>query len=223
MNRPKFAWFKRNGARTAVMAAASGIVTVVACYPGEPTDIGELDMVATFYDTARNYGTNNSYLVLDSVFHIRDTANTDTVQISRAFDQQMIALVNANMQALGYTVQDTSGGNQPDVYMAVSITASRNYQAYSFYPWWGYPGYPYWPCCLGGGWGWPVSGVSSYRVGTVFIDMVDTRESTTEGTIKVIWDASLNGLFEGTAAQSQQRIDRLFNQAFTQSPYLRTN
>jgi hypothetical protein len=224
MNRPKFAWFKRNLGRVTATAAASGIVTVVACYPGQPTDIGELDMVVTFYDTTRNYGINNSYFLFDSVFHIRDTANpADTVSISRAFDQQILALVNSNMQMLGYAPQDTSGGAQPDVLMAVSITASRNYQAYTFYPWWGYPGYPYWPCCLGGGWGWPTTVVSSYRVGSMFIDMVDVGESIAQDTVRVIWDGAINGLFEGTAAQTSERIDRTVNQAFVQSPYLQTN
>ena len=167
-------WLRGRWGRLGTVMAAGGLVAAVACYPGQPTDIGELDMVTTFYDTAFNYGQNNTYFLFDSVFHIRDTANpADTVNISRMFDSQILALVDSNMRSLGYQPQDTSGGSQPDVYMAVSVTASRNYQAYTFWPWWGGGWYPWWPCCGGGFWGWPTTVVSSYRVGSLFIDMVD--------------------------------------------------
>jgi hypothetical protein len=203
--------------------AALAITTIVACYPGEPTNVGELDMVTTIYDTAFNYQTNGTFFQFDTVFHLRDTANpADTVSISRQFDQQMINLVKTNMLALGYIESTPSATSQPDVYTSISITASRNYQAYSFYPWWGYPGYPFWPCCLGGpGWGYPTTVVTSYRVGTIFIDMIDVDQTIAKDSIDIIWDGALNGPFEGTEAVSVERIDRLFNQAFLQSEYLR--
>ncbi|MEE8362342.1 MAG: DUF4136 domain-containing protein [Gemmatimonadales bacterium] len=96
-------------------------------------------------------------------------------------------------------------GFQPDVITSISITASRNYQAYTFYPWWG----------------WPTTVVSSYRVDTIFIDMIDVDQSIASDTIEVIWNGAINGPFEGTEAVSMERIDRLFNQAFVQSEYLR--
>ena len=200
--------------------AALAITSVVACYPGEPSNIGELDMVTTVYDTAFNYQTNRTFFQLDTVFHIRDTANpADTVSIDRQFDQEMINLVKTNMVNLGY--ESVQSGTQPDVITAISITASRNYQAYSFYPWWGYPGYG-WPCCVGGpGWGYPTTVVSSYRVGSVFIDMIDVDRSVSTDTIQVIWNGTLNGPFEGTETVTAQRLDRLFNQSFVQSEYLR--
>lgn len=216
---------RRLAGRGIVSCGAVGIAVVAACYPGEVTSVGELDMVVTIYDDTFNFKQNATYFLFDSVFHIQDTSNpADTVSISRAFDQQMLALVRTNMGMLGYMPQDTSGGAQPDVYTAISITASRNYQAYSFYPWWGYPGYGGWPCCLGGpGWGWPTTVVSSYRVGTVFIDIIDTDRSTARDTITVIWNASLNGPFEGTEATTSERIDQLFNRAYEQSAYLNVN
>ncbi len=220
MHRPKFN--RVTWARGRVLGAVAGlaITTIVACYPGEPSNIGELDMVTTVYDTAFNYQTNRTFFQLDTVIHIRDTANpADTVFISRQFDQEMINLVRTNMVNLGYV--SVPSGTQPDVITAISITASRNYQAYSFYPWWGYPGYG-WPCCVGGpGWGWPTTVVTSYRVGSVFIDMIDVTRSISTDTIQVIWNGTLNGPFEGTEAVTAQRLDRLFNQSFVQSEYLR--
>ena len=218
--------FRRLAGRGAAVGAASAIAIIAACYPGEVTSIGELDLVATIYDDTFDFRQNATYFLFDSVFHLRDSTNPgDTVSISRQFDQQMLALVRTNMARLGYTVQDpTTGGAQPDVYTAISITASRNYQAYTFYPWWGYPGYPGWPCCLGGpGWGWPTTVVSSYRVGTIFIDIIDTERSIARDTISVIWDAAINGPFEGTVATTTERIDRLFNRAYEQSAYLDVN
>ncbi|TDJ54096.1 MAG: DUF4136 domain-containing protein [Gemmatimonadetes bacterium] len=185
--------------------------------------MGELDLVATIYDTAFNYQTNRTFFQFDTVFHLRDTANpADTVSISRQFDQQMINLVRSNMRSLGYIDSTPTQNFQPDVLTSISITASRNYTAYSFYPWWGYPGYPFPPCCFGGpGWGWPTTVVTSYRVGTVFIDMIDVDQSIATDTIQVIWNGAINGPFEGSAPVSMERIDRTFNQAFVQSEYLR--
>lgn len=215
---------RRLAGRGAAGCAAVAITVIAACYPGEVTNIGELDMVVTFYDDTFNFRQNSSYVLLDSVFHLRDTTNPgDTVSISRQFDQQMLNLVRTNMNALGYTVQDTTGGALPDVLTAVSIVASRNYQAYSFYPWWGYPGYPYWPCCLGGGWGWPTTQVTSYRVGTVFLDIIDVGRTIARDTITVIWNASINGPFEGSEAVTTERLDRLINRAYDQSGYLDVN
>jgi hypothetical protein len=223
MHRQKFnrlTWARR---RALGAVAAVAITAIVACYPGEPTNIGELDLVATIYDTAFNYQTNRTFFQFDTVFHLRDTANpADTVSISRQFDQQMINLVRSNMRNLGYIDSTPTQNFQPDVLTSISITASRNYSAYSFYPWWGYPGYPFPPCCLGGpGWGWPTTVVTSYRVGTVFIDMIDVDQSIATDTIQVIWNGAINGPFEGSEPVSMERIDRTFNQAFAQSEYLR--
>jgi hypothetical protein len=221
MHRQKFNRLTWGRGRVLGAMAALAITTTVACYPGEPSNIGELDMVATVYDTAFNYQTNRTFFQLDTVIHLRDPDNpADTVSISRQFDQQMIALVKTNMVNLGYD-SVPSTGPQPDVITSISITASRNYQAYTFYPWWGYPGYG-WPCCLGGpGWGYPTTVVSSYRVGTIFIDLIDVDQSIATDSIQVIWNGAINGPFEGSEPVTMERIDRLFNQAFVQSEYLR--
>lgn len=203
--------------------AAVAITVTVACYPGEPTSVGELDLVATVYDTAFNYQSNSTFFQLDTVFHVKDSSNLgDTISISRQFDQQMINLVKTNMTNLGYTEVIPDATTQPDVYTSISVTASRNYQAYTYYPWWGYPGYPYWPCCVGGpGWGYPSTVVSSYRVGTIFIDMIDVDQSIAKDTIDVIWNGAINGPFEGSASVNMQRLDQTVDQAFNQSQYLR--
>ena len=222
MHRQKFNRLTWGRGRVLGAMAALAITAIVACYPGEPTNVGELDMVATIYDTAFNYQTNRTFFQFDTVFHLRDTANpADSVFISRQFDQQMINLVKTNMRNLGYIDSTPSLNFQPDVYTSISITASRNYQAYSFYPWWGYPGYPFWPCCLGGpGWGYPTTQVTSYRVGTIFVDMIDVDQTVATDTIQIIWNAAINGPFEGSELVTVERIDRTFNQSFVQSQYL---
>ena len=51
--------------------------------------------------------------------------------------------------------------------------------------------------------------------------MIDVDQTIAKDSIDIIWDGALNGPFEGTEAVSVERIDRLFNQAFVQSEYLR--
>lgn len=217
----RFRVVRRLGGAATVLAAA-GIAAVAACYPGDVTNVGELDLVVTVKDDTVNFRANSTYFLLDSVFHVRDTANpADTISISRAFDQQILNLVRTNMNSLGYTLVSNA---TPDVIVGVSINATRVYQAYSSYPWYGYPGYPWWPpVCCGPGWGWPGGVVvTSYRAGSVFLTMIDTDKSVAADSVVVIWEGTINGPFEGSSADAQARLDRTINQAFEQSPYLAT-
>jgi hypothetical protein len=86
---------------------------------------------------------------------------------------------------------------------------------------WGFPGW-------GWGWGWAYPGffpptVSTRRTGTLFVQMAYTKEIDPNGYMPVMWTLIVDGLFEGSTAGIQNRIDNTVDQGFTQSPYLIIN
>jgi hypothetical protein len=51
--------------------------------------------------------------------------------------------------------------------------------------------------------------------------MVDPGQESTDGSLRVIWTGAINGLLSGT--YEFDRIKTGIEQAFRQSPYLKTN
>jgi len=89
---------KRVGCATLV----TGLVAVLSsCYPGDVTNITELDLVVT---AARpDYAfTKKTYFMPDTVFYIQaDSMAPDT--FDHAFDDDIDAAVARNLSAAGYT------------------------------------------------------------------------------------------------------------------------
>ena len=187
----------------------------VSCYPGQPLNTSDLDVVVTLYDTHANFSTKHTYAMPDSVIHIADSSE-NKIEVGRQYDALILSEINKNMVKAGFTrVANTI---QADV--LVLPTASLTiYVGYT-------PGYWYWggwfyPPPPGGGWYYPYppGQVYTYPIGTLFIDMVDPVD-TTQKRIPSIWTAALNGLADG-AVTTSTRITNGISQAFIQSPYLK--
>ncbi|MCH7475323.1 MAG: DUF4136 domain-containing protein, partial [Gemmatimonadetes bacterium] len=123
----------------------------------------------------------------------------------------------------GYLEEADPTNNTPDVVFLVGAWAVTNTNAYIGYPWWDWWGwYPGWGCCGPGyGWGYPSAPVVvRYDTATLVITMVDPNRAAVD-EIPVVWVAGMNGVLGsgGTTIRITDGID----QAFDQSPYLRTN
>ncbi len=122
--------------------------------------------------------------------------------ISPLMTQRIVDAVDAQLRAKGWTQVAAVG----DVAVAAHVDSHREYEMDAFY------GGPYW-----GGWGWSGWGgwggygstrVHSYTVGTLAVDMFDTR------TRQAIW----RGIAEGTVkrdpaaatADIQSAVTRMF-------------
>lgn len=215
----------RKFARFQPVLAAVGLSLVVACYPGEITNVAQTDIVATLFDRTADWGSFQEISVLDTIVHIVEEG--DTLPISRDFDQEIINLVRQNYAALGYTLVDPDAvdpDNPPQTFALIEVTASTTTVIWQNWPWWGgwgwYPGWPGWG--PGWGWGYPccggVSGVQ-YTTGTLLIDMLNAQDAVGD-TIPILWSAAINGLLSSSTASTSQRLTRNINQAFTQSEYL---
>jgi Domain of unknown function (DUF4136) len=209
----------RTLARVGACAAALAVAVLTAsCTPGSEITAAESDVVATLYDGAFDFGAIQSYALPDSIIHITgDTDDADSPLLSRAYDDEIIARIAGELDAMGWTrVTDPSTA---DVVVLVGATARVDLASYS--PWYGYWGwyYPY-----PGGWSWyyPYPVVSyNYTIGTLVILMtdLDSANPNTE-TYEVPWVAAINGVLDDDTADKQSRISRGIAQAFDQSPYL---
>jgi hypothetical protein len=213
---------------------------LASCYPSDSVSYSDLDLVATIYDQDKNFSDLKTYVVPDTIVHLIDTTDpSNNVDITRKFDQQIINLVNENMVNNGYVKELDPENNPPDIILAISAMASKNYNVWYWYPyywygypgwgwywgyknsdyWWGwYPGYPGW----GGG-----STVTSYTTGTLIMHMHDMSGyqniDPSKDTIPTIWLSTINGLLGSSTNTTSNRLDYSINQAFNQSPYLKIN
>ncbi len=213
-----------------IAAIALIIATLYACYPGDTVTYADLDLVATAHDTDFDFTQVKTYYLYDSIVHLKDTLNPENnVDLSRQFDDFILDMVRNNMTAYGYVRETDPENNAPDLVFTLKAMGTKNYFVYSYYPsyyWdWGWGWYykntdywyPYYPPYWGGTY------ITSYEVGSLIFGLHDVRNVTpTTDSIPIIWNADINGLLGSTAATLERRLEYGVNQAFEQSPYLKT-
>jgi len=214
--------------RLLLLAMIGALMALYACYPGGATNVADFDLVITLFDETYDYSAAQTYAMPDSVVQLPDSLQT----IDPATQATILSTVEANMTALGYTrIANPDPANQPDVVVLCSST-TQDWAAWTSYPWYGYwgwwGGWGYYPPGYNPGWGWgyPPAGGSaySYTVGSIIITMMKALPDggqVTDMEAQAVWGAGINGLAEGGG--EQKRIEDAINQAFAQSPYLKTN
>ena len=186
---------------------------LMSCQKDPDTD--KLDnsyMVLTNYDSDTDFGSINSFFVIDSILIINDQSKP--TYWKNANSQKIIDAYNDNFTACGYT--QVAKGDDADVVLQLSYISNTYYFANSVGPWWNsYPGYWNW-----GGWGWyyPFSFYYSYSTGSVIGELVN-RKAPKGDKLTVVWNSYICGLLNGSNL-SYSRTMAAINQAFKQSPYL---
>ena len=133
--------------------------------------------------------------------------------IKDVYADQILQMVADNMEALGWTRVDLEAS--PDLVLTPAAweTTTIYYYYDYWYWWWGgyYPYYPYYP---------PVYSYS-YTTGTLLLNLKDPTITSTNGNLVNQWTGALNGVLNETF--NTNRMTKLIDQAFEQSPYLKTN
>ena len=195
-------------------------VAANSCYTDYGLTTADYDVVLTRYDKAADFSSYRTYAMPDTIFHI--IGEDDEDEISRQFDALMLQTVASNMASRGFTrIENPDSSNIPDAVVTISVTTT-DYQGVSYYPpYWGYPGWgwyypPYYP---------PYWGTTySYSTGTIFIDFGDVDNVAGDSSLVTVeWNATINGLLSSNASSTRTRIENSIDQAFVQSPYLKTN
>jgi uncharacterized protein DUF4136 len=201
---------------TAWACAALAATGLMSCYPGTIEDTAEINTVTTLFDPNENFMQNATYALPDTIVHICDlvNGNPDCLDITRAYDSQILAKVATEMDALGYTRVTADPANPPDVLLFVSAIASKNYaligSGCSYWGWY-YPYYCYYP---------PTWTTVEFTTGTLFLTMMDPDRIATGDKIPIVWTGVLNGVISGSANSNLQSALNGIHQAFLQSSYL---
>ena len=183
---------------------------MAGCYPQGPEYYEDLDLVYTNYDDAYDFGAAGTYSMPDKI--VKVTGNLlegeDPEFVKEPYNSQILAKIEANMTALGWTKVDKNAN--PD--LALLPATWSNTTIYYWYDYWCWY-YP-WYC----GWGWGYPSVSSYTTGTLVMTLVAYDENYIEPTR--VWTSAVNGLLSGSV--DMNRVNKGIDQAFDQSPYLDT-
>ena len=217
-----------------VLVFPLGIALLDGCYPQDSLSISETDIVMTAYNDSVGFTTLKTYFMSDTVFPIRDDT-TDHSLIDN--NDLIIQTIASNMANYGYTRVDAAYDGVPDVSVSsisIAVTTVSVGWWYPYYPGWGwgwgwykssretnyyYPGYPgYYPP------GWGIPYYSSYTTGTLLMrmaDPLDIRIIDGDTVVPIYWAGALNGVL--SSGSDASRITNAINQAFEQSPQIKTN
>lgn len=192
-------------------------LTLVSCYPGTIESTEELGTVTTLFDPNEDFSQNSTYALADTIMHICEGApgSTDCTTISRAFDDEILDKVEAEMNALGYTRVAFDENDPPDLLVGVSAVARTGYAiigSYCDWWYWYYPYYCYYP---------PMWTTVEYETGSVFITLEDPSRPNTANPprIPIVWAGVVNGVLSSATTNAQRVLDGI-GQAFAQSTYL---
>lgn len=226
--RPKYS-LNTPTSRALRLGAVLGLgLAAAGCYPEVPTAIEDIDVVVTAFDESFDFGANLTFAMPDSVVEI-DLSGTDTGSYDHSLDALILARIEENLLARGYTRELNPEANGADVVILAQVSTALNAEAYSYYPYdpfWGwYPGWGYWDPCIGCGYYYPwtpsLGTVVTYRTGSVLVEMIDpdaTFETPDGPAFVARWATILNGYAEGNNIAA--RVGEGIDQAFAQSPYL---
>ncbi len=152
--------------------------------------------VKTDYDSAANFASYKTYS-----WAIRPQASSPLVQ------QRVMAGINARLQAKG--LRETPQGG--DIALAAHIMASQRQTLDTFYTGSGMGGWG-WRGGWGGGMGSATTTVRTYDVGTLVVDMFDTR------TQQAVWRGTASGTVPNSPAKVNAAIEAGLDKLFAAYP-----
>ena len=184
------------------------------CYPQGPEYVEDLDVVITNHNADYDFNAKGTYAMPDKIVKITGNLSEgdSPVFIPDAIAAQILSQIESNMNDLGYTRVDIDA--DPDLLLTPASweTTTILYWYDYWYWWWG----GYYP-----GWGYPPVNVSTYTTGTLVMALVDPTIESANGNPIPQWTGAINGLLTGVF--DPIRVNKAIDQAFSQSPYLKTN
>ncbi len=187
-------------------------------YPGGADFTSDYDVVYTNYDKQYNFQDKGTYAMPDKIvvdLTIDNKGDTTIEYMKDIYAQPILQKIAENMANLGWNRVDE--GANPDVLLTPAGLSSTTYFYTYWYDWW-YGGY------WGGWYGWyypPYYSVSSITTGSLIMVIADPHVDSPINRSPASWLGVGNGVLTGGADIS--RVLTSIDQAFDQSPYLKTN
>ncbi|MBL7845668.1 MAG: DUF4136 domain-containing protein [Cyclobacteriaceae bacterium] len=193
-----------------LLFAALPALLLWGCYPAGPEYYEDLDVVITSYEENFDFVSKGTYAMPDKIVKISGTIidGEDPEFVKEPFNTQILNKIEQNMTALGW--EKVANPEDADItLLPASWTNTTIYYWYDYWCWY------YYYC----GWGWGYPSASSYTTGTLVMTLVADGDDFIEPTR--VWTGAINGLLSG--AYDINRVNNGIDQAFAQSPYLKTN
>ena len=202
---------------------AIALIILAGCYPKGPEYYSDLDLTVTDYEADYNFANQKYYWMADTVEYITNIKDgeLDDADIARLLDEIEMNFTARNYKRIAGDAPESL--DSAEFVITVSVIAAEN----SGVGW--VPGYPcYWGC-----WGgyyppyWGTYYSYSYTTGSVIMNWWDPQEapvpSSTEELQPIHWVATFNGLLSTSELNNKDRVASSINQAFTQSPYIKSD
>jgi hypothetical protein len=193
-------------------------ILLLGCYPDGPDNVDELDVVLTNFKEY-DFQAKATYAMPNRIVKITGNIveGEDPVFMPDVTANSILQMIEINMTDLGW--QRVEIDENPDLLLAPGAWETTNiFYWYDYYYWWYGGYYPYWGCCYGY---YPPAYVSSYTTGTLIMTLIDPDVISGSGSPISQWTGAINGVLSGVFDST--RVSRAVDQAFEQSPYLKTN
>lgn len=187
---------------------------LMGCYPDGADYTEELDIVYSNYDETYNFQSKGTYAMPDEIVLLTGDENDPVDYVQDLYAGPILSQIEQNMTALGWTRVDLADNPDVELLPATWTTTTVFYGGGGYWCWWN-------PYYCGGWWYYPYPVVSGYTSGTLVMTMADPNVESGDGRIRAVWTGAINGLLSDV--YSQDRVTKGVNQAFKQSPYLKTN
>lgn len=204
-----------------IMVTAGLAVLMFGCYPKGPEYYSDLDITATQYDSTYNFGGAKYYWMPDTV-HLQGNLDISDSE-RRDLEKLIIGELETQFSNQGYVRVDTTQRDIVDFIVTSDVIGINS----SGGVWVPDPGWGWW----GPGWGWyypPYWGgyypyYYSYTTGTVITTMGDIKNiDPVNEEIPAVWMSVFDGLMSSSQSNNAERARASIQQAFTQSPYLKS-
>ncbi len=209
-----------------ILLISAAVLALAACHkePYTGSDNGYLVYTSPAKDV--DFAQFKTYHVADSVLII---GSSDKPEYSKsAAAAELILKVRENLQKNGYTFVPEAADADIGVQLTYVVRTERFVQYYgSNYWWYNYPGY--WPSGYWGPWRgyyYPRPVVYTYTTNALITDIVDLKAApasdSEEKPLEILWTSYIGGSAGNAYPGAQKMMLDAINQAFLQSPYLKT-
>ena len=200
-------------------------IILASCYPKGPEYYSDLDLTVTDYDPDYKFGDQKYYWLADTVRYVTNQEDDD---IDPADEAALIEKIESKFAEQNYKRVQVSSPDSAEFVIVVTVISTRN-TGVGWVP--GPPWYPGWGWGPGwGGWYPPYWGgyyTFSFNTGSVITDWYDPQTPPVpldgEEQQPTHWVATFNGLISSSHENNIARIDFSIDQAFKQSPYIKSN
>lgn len=203
-----------------------GLAAVLFASCEKDPDLDALDtdyVVYTEFADDADFSGFGTYYLPDSI--LEPGSGHDATYWKDDYAQMLVAEVAHCMNERGYTrLEGETAKDVADVGLQMTYIAQTNQVVTGgyFYGWWDY-GYwgPWWDS-----WYYPYPVTYTYDTGTLIIEMADLARGNGEVSgrrLPIVWYVNAQGYSFGNARADIDLLLRAVDQAFAQSPYIKTN